>query len=241
MERGSYIGDSTGGEVEIMAAPGDIIRDGQRDGRGNNTVSDWSVVTPDYSLRKVNQVEARKLFRASHSTAHGDVGNAPEEQLMTYSVVVRNPNAWTITDDGRRVFEEVRRCGHAHQTVDAAAACLTRLTQWYCLHEEPTSSYCEQCGGRAAHDHTSGAWWKAQVEDSPGNLADTPDPEWDAMFAKAIAAYTSTATPNNRVLVWSVKQAQLAHAGKLPPAKTERVHELFLCPVPAWAGQTQLN
>jgi hypothetical protein len=64
MKWGSYIGDSTGGEVEIMAAPGDIIRDGQRDGRGGkNTVSDWSVVTLDYSLMKVNQVEARKLFR----------------------------------------------------------------------------------------------------------------------------------------------------------------------------------
>jgi len=47
-----------------MAAPGDIIRDGQRDGRGgNNTISDWSVVMPNYSLRKINQVEARRLFR----------------------------------------------------------------------------------------------------------------------------------------------------------------------------------
>jgi hypothetical protein len=64
MEWGSYVGDDHGGEVEIMATPGDIIRDGQRDNRGNhNTVSNWSVVMADYTLRKINQVEARKLFR----------------------------------------------------------------------------------------------------------------------------------------------------------------------------------
>ena len=154
---------------------------------------------------------------------------------MTYSVVVRNPNTWTITD-GRRVFEELQRCGHEHQTVASAAACLKELTQWFCLHEEPTGEYCGQCGALGAgHDHTSAAWWHAQVEDSKGNLADVPDPEWDAMYAKAVSAYTSTATPNNRVLAWSVKQALLAHGGTLPPAKAERVHELFCRPVPAWA------
>jgi hypothetical protein len=64
MEWGSYIGDSDGGEVEIMAVPGDIIRDGQRDGRGGkNTVRDWSMVMADYTLRKISQVEARQLFR----------------------------------------------------------------------------------------------------------------------------------------------------------------------------------
>jgi hypothetical protein len=64
MQWGSYVGDENGGEVEIMAAPGDIIRDGRRDGRGgNNTISDWSVVMADYTLRKISQVEARKLFR----------------------------------------------------------------------------------------------------------------------------------------------------------------------------------
>jgi hypothetical protein len=47
-----------------MAVPGDIIRDGQRDGRGGkNTVRDWSMVMADYTLRKISQVEARQLFR----------------------------------------------------------------------------------------------------------------------------------------------------------------------------------
>jgi hypothetical protein len=154
---------------------------------------------------------------------------------MTYSVVVRNFNTWTITD-GRRVYEELQRCGHEHQTADAAAACLTRLTQWYCLHEEPTGSYCGHCGGRACHDHTSSTWWHAQVEDSKGNLVDTPDPEWDAMYAKAVIVYNSTAKPKPKFLAWSVRQGQLLAKGdRLPPAKAERVHELFIRSVPKWA------
>lgn len=153
---------------------------------------------------------------------------------MTYSVVVRNFNTWNIRDGGR-VFEELERFGHEHQTADAAAVCLTRLTQWHCLHEEPTGSHCEECGGQAGRNHTSSTWWHAQVEDSNGNLVDAPDTEWDAIYAKAVSAYTSTATPDNRVLAWSIKQGQLAHGGKLPPAKAERVRELFSRSAPAWA------
>ena len=36
LEFGKYLGDDSGGEAEIMALPGDIIRSGQRDGRGNS-------------------------------------------------------------------------------------------------------------------------------------------------------------------------------------------------------------
>ena len=114
------------------------------------------------------------------------------------------------------LYEEMRRCGHAHQTVDGAAACLTKLTQWYCLHDEPTGSNCEECGGRAAHDHTSGAWWKAQVEDCKGSLADYEDPEWNAMFAKCVTACTNKVAPVHRVIAWSVQQARLAHEGSCP-------------------------
>ena len=153
---------------------------------------------------------------------------------MTYSIVVRNPNTWTECTDGSHVYEELRRCSHAHDTVDAAVVCLTKLTQWYCLHEEPTGSFCEQCGGRAGHDHTSGEWYRARVEDSKGNIVDTPDPMWDAMYARAVKAYSSSTTPNNRVLAWSVRQFELAVQNKLPPAKTEQVHALFRGPVPAW-------
>ena len=64
LEFGSYCGDKNGGEVEILARPGDIIRDGQRDGRkAEGTISDWSVVEADYSLREISQAEARKRYQ----------------------------------------------------------------------------------------------------------------------------------------------------------------------------------
>lgn len=59
---GSYLGDDNGGEVEIEANVGDIIRTGQKDGRGGNTSADWYVVEPDGSLREIDAAEARKLF-----------------------------------------------------------------------------------------------------------------------------------------------------------------------------------
>jgi hypothetical protein len=64
LEFGSYLGDDKGGDVEIMARPGDIIRDGQKDNRGNTGYNDWSVVEADYTLRSVTQAEARELFRS---------------------------------------------------------------------------------------------------------------------------------------------------------------------------------
>lgn len=59
---GCYVGDESGGELEIMAQPGDVIRHGQKDLRGNGSESNWAVVTPDGSLRDVDAAEARKLY-----------------------------------------------------------------------------------------------------------------------------------------------------------------------------------
>ena len=63
MQWGSYLGDDSGGEVEILAHPGDIIRDGQRDYRGNGGSNDWSVAQEDGTLRAVTAAEARQMFR----------------------------------------------------------------------------------------------------------------------------------------------------------------------------------
>jgi hypothetical protein len=62
LQFGSYLGNDNGGDLEIMALPGDILRDGQKDRRGNNGTNDWSVVEADYTLRTIDQAEARKLF-----------------------------------------------------------------------------------------------------------------------------------------------------------------------------------
>ena len=59
---GSYNGDDSGGETEIMAYPGSILRSGQKDNRGNNTDNEWLEAMPDGSVRDIDQVEARKLY-----------------------------------------------------------------------------------------------------------------------------------------------------------------------------------
>lgn len=59
---GTYNGTDAGGEVEIEAEPGDIIRTGQKDGRGGNTVADWYVVQPDGTLTGVTAAEAKDAW-----------------------------------------------------------------------------------------------------------------------------------------------------------------------------------
>ncbi len=65
MQFGSYLGNDGGGEVEIMAMPGDIIRYGQKDGRGNGGMSEWAIAQADGSLTVVDQAEARKAYKAA--------------------------------------------------------------------------------------------------------------------------------------------------------------------------------
>lgn len=62
VEWGRYLGDDNGGEVEIDAQVGDIIRTGQKDHRGRNTEASWNVVDKDGSLISVNATEARKAW-----------------------------------------------------------------------------------------------------------------------------------------------------------------------------------
>lgn len=64
IEWGRYIGDSNGGEVEIDAQAGDIIRTGQKDNRGNNTNADWYLVQEDGSLLSTDAAGARKAWDA---------------------------------------------------------------------------------------------------------------------------------------------------------------------------------
>lgn len=64
LEWGGYCGDDNGGEAEITATPGDIIRYGQRDNRGNRTVNKWAIAQADGTLLEVTQVEARKAFKS---------------------------------------------------------------------------------------------------------------------------------------------------------------------------------
>lgn len=61
---GSYLGDDDGGEVEVDAMPGDIVRTGQKDHRGGNTDASWYIVQADGSLLSSDAAEARKAWDA---------------------------------------------------------------------------------------------------------------------------------------------------------------------------------
>lgn len=61
---GGYCGDDGGGEVEIEAMPGDIIRTGQKDHRGGNTDASWYIVQANGSLSSTDAADARKAFDA---------------------------------------------------------------------------------------------------------------------------------------------------------------------------------
>jgi hypothetical protein len=66
---GSYVGDDGGGEVEIEAISGDIVRTGQKDYRGNNTDASWYIVQPDGSLSSCTAAEARQAWDAQQAAA----------------------------------------------------------------------------------------------------------------------------------------------------------------------------
>jgi len=62
---GGYTGDDSGGELEISAHPGDVLKFGQKDYRNpRHTRSDFGVVEADLTVREITPAEARKLFKA---------------------------------------------------------------------------------------------------------------------------------------------------------------------------------
>lgn len=63
LEFGSFLGEAgDAGSVEIKAAVGTIVKYGQKDYRGNNTVNQFAVVNQDGSLSDLTAEEARELF-----------------------------------------------------------------------------------------------------------------------------------------------------------------------------------
>ena len=70
---------------------------------------------------------------------------------LTYSVIVRDPNSWSASTG---VHAELANCGHRHQSIDTAQACMDRLTAWHCLCGSTTSQYAPCC--HTPHNSTSG-------------------------------------------------------------------------------------
>ncbi|WP_109486010.1 hypothetical protein [Occallatibacter savannae] len=95
LQFGGYCGDDGGGEAEIIAHPGDIIRYGQRDGRRpDRSINEWAVVEEDYSVRDIKQTEARGLFKqrpkAESTPSPMGVCVSPEEG---YTCLLKKPDA----------------------------------------------------------------------------------------------------------------------------------------------------
>jgi hypothetical protein len=59
---GTYLGNDSGGECEIEANPGDVVRWGQKDGRGNGTMAEWGIVQADGSIATSTESACKKHF-----------------------------------------------------------------------------------------------------------------------------------------------------------------------------------
>ena len=71
LDWGSYCGDDDGGEAIVDAAPGDIVRWGQRDHRGGNTTAHWGIVREDGSVDECTAPDARHHWREAHKAEGG--------------------------------------------------------------------------------------------------------------------------------------------------------------------------
>jgi hypothetical protein len=79
---GSYLGSDNGGEVEIEANPGDIIRTGQKDGRGKGTSADWYIVNEDGSLKSTTAAEAKSHWESYHMVKINPLEKISMEELI---------------------------------------------------------------------------------------------------------------------------------------------------------------
>jgi hypothetical protein len=86
---------------------------------------------------------------------------------ITYSVIARDCNSWTVDSEGRIEYAETANCGHKHQTLAAARHCCDKLTAWHCLCGRTTKSYAPCC--KTPHNSTSARWYHAGVEASDGS------------------------------------------------------------------------
>jgi len=118
LEFGHYCGDERGGEVEIIAYPGDIIRYGQRDGRRpDKSINEWAVVEDDYSVRDIKQTEARALFeqRPKCEFTPSPMPSPLPETEVTRRVVDFSPSPMQMP-----VFAEKRKQPRLFQSPDGS-------------------------------------------------------------------------------------------------------------------------
>lgn len=60
---GIFLGSASGGDGEVLARAGDIIRWGQRDHRGRHTWARWGIAQDDGSVQPCAERDARRAYR----------------------------------------------------------------------------------------------------------------------------------------------------------------------------------
>ena len=96
---GGYAGDDAGGELEITGDAGQIVRWGQKDGRGNGGRNEWGIAQADGTVQSCTQPEARAQWDKLQATpVAGPVSPTPVAGPLD-----------GITDD--QLIAEIRRRG----------------------------------------------------------------------------------------------------------------------------------
>lgn len=109
LEWGGYVGDDSGGEVEIEAQPGDIIRAGQKDGRGGNSKNRWYVVEPDGSTREIDQTEARALWSLREAKGAAELESATPTGIVLDAITDVGGNPLAVFSSEQLQAELARR------------------------------------------------------------------------------------------------------------------------------------
>ena len=60
---GKYQGDEDGGDAEIMATPGDVVRWGQKGPSPKQTIRCWGIVQEDGSVDECTMAQAHKAWK----------------------------------------------------------------------------------------------------------------------------------------------------------------------------------
>ena len=63
LDWGAYVGNDSGGELQLVACPGEVVRWGQRDHRNPKcTVAAYGVVAADGTIHRVDPVVAKQVM-----------------------------------------------------------------------------------------------------------------------------------------------------------------------------------
>lgn len=69
---GRYQGDEEGGDVEIIATPGEVVRWGQKGPSRRQTKSCWGIVQQDGSVEECTMVQAHKARKLKQDSKPDD-------------------------------------------------------------------------------------------------------------------------------------------------------------------------